>query len=74
MKEVFKFCCLLAIYNSVQGRCVVYWMSRDQRAEHNWALLYAHTLAAKVSSLYPSFQLIEADEDKYFQSLVLVVA
>jgi hypothetical protein len=23
------------------GGCVVYWMSRDQRVQDNWALLYA---------------------------------
>ncbi|CAM9789414.1 unnamed protein product [Ectocarpus sp. 6 AP-2014] len=28
-----------------QGNCVVYWMSRDQRAEDNWAMLYANNLA-----------------------------
>lgn len=25
---------------AAQGKCVVYWMSRDQRADDNWALLY----------------------------------
>ncbi|CAM9435802.1 unnamed protein product [Pylaiella littoralis] len=30
---------------SNQGDCVVYWMSRDQRAEDNWALLFAKHLA-----------------------------
>lgn len=29
------------------GRHVVYWMSRDQRAHDNWALLYAQELAIK---------------------------
>ncbi|CAM9470126.1 unnamed protein product [Heterosigma akashiwo] len=29
------------------GRCVVYWMSRDQRAHENWALLYASALATQ---------------------------
>jgi len=33
------------------GRCVIYWMSRDQRAEDNWALLYAHYLAAELGGL-----------------------
>ena len=28
-----------------QGGPVVYWMSRDQRTEDNWALLYAQQLA-----------------------------
>ena len=27
------------------GECVVYWMSRDQRADDNWALLYAKGVA-----------------------------
>ncbi len=27
------------------GGDIVYWMSRDQRVEHNWALLYARELA-----------------------------
>eukprot|EP01048_Picozoa_sp_COSAG05_P026817 COSAG05_NODE_7514_length_802_cov_1.354196_2_plen_74_part_01 len=26
---------------------VVYWMSRDQRAQDNWALLYAQQIAAE---------------------------
>lgn len=30
------------------GDCVVYWMSRDQRAEDNWAMLFARHLAEKV--------------------------
>eukprot|EP00933_Yihiella_yeosuensis_P069731 TRINITY_DN7663_c2_g1_i1.p1 TRINITY_DN7663_c2_g1~~TRINITY_DN7663_c2_g1_i1.p1 ORF type:complete len:561 (+),score=122.84 TRINITY_DN7663_c2_g1_i1:28-1710(+) len=29
---------------------VIYWMSRDQRAEDNWALLYAQRLAQKQSA------------------------
>eukprot|EP00752_Nemacystus_decipiens_P015161 g13506.t1 len=28
-----------------RGDCVVYWMSRDQRAEDNWAMLFARHLA-----------------------------
>jgi deoxyribodipyrimidine photo-lyase len=32
---------------AAQGSCVVYWMSRDQRAEDNWALLYAQQEAQK---------------------------
>lgn len=31
------------------GECVVYWMSRDQRAEDNWAMLFAKHLAEQVS-------------------------
>ncbi len=30
---------------AVDGDCVIYWMSRDQRVEDNWALLYAQELA-----------------------------
>lgn len=46
----------------VSGDCVVYWMSRDQRAEDNWAMLYAKHLAQEVSAvvrspLFPSQQL-----------------
>ncbi|EGD72636.1 DNA photolyase [Salpingoeca rosetta] len=44
------------------GKCVVYWMSRDQRAKDNWALLYARSLARSarvplvvVFSLVPKF-------------------
>jgi hypothetical protein len=44
------------------GDCVVYWMSRDQRAQDNWALLYASHLAQKqqrplvvLFSLVPKF-------------------
>lgn len=33
------------------GKSVVYWMSRDQRADDNWALLYAHHLAAELGGL-----------------------
>jgi deoxyribodipyrimidine photo-lyase len=29
------------------GRCVVYWMSRDQRVDDNWALVAAQNLAEK---------------------------
>ncbi len=49
---------------------VVYWMSRDQRARDNWALLFAQSLAKQkgtfacvVFSLVPSFQ--EATERQY---------
>ena len=27
------------------GKCILYWMSRDQRAADNWALIYAQDLA-----------------------------
>lgn len=33
------------------GKSVIYWMSRDQRADDNWALLYAHYLAAELGGL-----------------------
>lgn len=33
---------------SVAGGCVLYWMSRDQRAEDNWAMLFARHLAQEV--------------------------
>ncbi|MBN1471544.1 MAG: deoxyribodipyrimidine photo-lyase [Syntrophaceae bacterium] len=33
--------------SSVGSGPVVYWMSRDQRAEDNWALIYAWSLAAE---------------------------
>jgi len=49
---------------------VVYWMSRDQRAEDNWALLYALQIANKrqqplmvVFTLVPNF--LEATERQY---------
>ncbi len=32
----------------LDGRCVLYWMSRDQRAQDNWALLYAQEWADKL--------------------------
>lgn len=34
----------------LQGDCVLYWMSRDQRAEDNWAMLFARHLAEQVSA------------------------
>lgn len=44
------------------GKCIVYWMFRDQRVEDNWAMLYAQRLALKnelplvvVHCLIPSF-------------------
>jgi len=44
------------------SQCVLYWMSRDQRAEDNWALIYAQELATKsavpvhvVFNLVPKF-------------------
>lgn len=30
---------------NLQGRCVVYWMSRDQRVQDNYALIYAQEIA-----------------------------
>ena len=49
---------------------VVYWMSRDQRADDNWALLYARELANQTSvalevvfNLVPKF--LEATERQY---------
>jgi deoxyribodipyrimidine photo-lyase len=35
--------------NSQSNGPVVYWMSRDQRVQHNWALFYAISLANSVS-------------------------
>ena len=32
----------------VGGGCVVYWMSRDQRVDDNWALLKAQALAVEL--------------------------
>eukprot|EP00040_Diaphanoeca_grandis_P033632 m.206304 g.206304 ORF g.206304 m.206304 type:complete len:550 (-) comp32948_c0_seq3:86-1735(-) len=32
-------------------KCIIYWMSRDQRAHDNWALLYAHYLAAEMGGV-----------------------
>ncbi|PAA84477.1 hypothetical protein BOX15_Mlig007370g3, partial [Macrostomum lignano] len=29
------------------GRCVIYWMSRDQRVQDNWALIHAQRLALR---------------------------
>ncbi|KAG5187561.1 DNA photolyase, FAD-binding/Cryptochrome [Tribonema minus] len=41
------------------GGCVVYWMSRDQRAEDNWAMLYARHLAQEASvPLVVAFNLV----------------
>jgi deoxyribodipyrimidine photo-lyase len=40
-------------------KCVVYWMSRDQRAHDNWALLHAQQLAcAQGVPLYVAFCLL----------------
>ena len=57
------------ISNYAEGP-VVYWMSRDQRSEDNWALLFARDLAAAgnvplvtVFNLVPSF--LEATERQY---------
>ena len=33
--------------SGIEGR-VVYWMNRDQRVEHNWALLYAQSLSDEI--------------------------
>ena len=42
-----------------RGGPVVYWMSRDQRARDNWALLFASGLAAeRRSPLLVSFCLV----------------
>ena len=40
--------CKTPIGASRGARCVVYWMSRDQRADDNWALLRAQALAAEL--------------------------
>lgn len=52
------------------GKCVIYWMSRDQRAADNWALLRAAELAREykvavlvVFNLVPKF--LEATERMY---------
>jgi len=52
------------------GKCVVYWMSRDQRADDNWALLRAAELAREgrvalrvVFNLVPKF--LEATARQY---------
>jgi len=49
-------------HQTYQGGPVVYWLSRDQRARDNWALLYAQELAldhqaplAVVFNLAPRF-------------------
>jgi len=54
----------------VPGKCVVYWMSRDQRAIDNWALLRAGELAREhqvalmvVFNLVPKF--LEANDRMY---------
>lgn len=31
------------------GKCVVYWMSREQRANDNWALLYAQDISQQLN-------------------------
>jgi len=36
--------------SSKTGGNIVYWMSRDQRSEDNWALLYARQLAKEFNS------------------------
>ena len=52
---------LLNVRNDVLGP-VIYWMSRDQRVHHNWALLFAHRKAkilqqplVVIFTLAPSF-------------------
>ena len=49
-------------HHPYQGGPVIYWLSRDQRAQDNWALLYAQELAldhqaplAVVFNLVPRF-------------------
>eukprot|EP00730_Choanoeca_flexa_P014049 TRINITY_DN5998_c0_g1_i2.p1 TRINITY_DN5998_c0_g1~~TRINITY_DN5998_c0_g1_i2.p1 ORF type:complete len:541 (+),score=121.80 TRINITY_DN5998_c0_g1_i2:16-1638(+) len=37
--------CVTSSAELKDGECVVYWMSRDQRAEDNWAMIYARHLA-----------------------------
>jgi deoxyribodipyrimidine photo-lyase len=53
-----------------KGGAVVYWMSRDQRVEDNWALLYAQELAKKHNApLIVVFCLVEdflGAQDKHF--------
>eukprot|EP00971_Amphidinium_carterae_P087437 1729958-Amphidinium_carterae.1 len=34
-----------ALRDESKGKTTVYWMSRDQRVQDNWALLHAHELA-----------------------------
>ena len=42
-----------------KGKAVIYWMSRDQRVQDNWALIYAQRLAsAKSSPLHVCFCLV----------------
>jgi len=37
-------------FRSVTGRPVIYWMSRDQRVNDNWALIFSQELAEELSS------------------------
>lgn len=46
LKRIFTHCS-----GTIQkGATIIYWMSRDQRVEDNWALLYAQELAKKHES------------------------
>ncbi len=44
---------------------IIYWMSRDQRAEDNWALIHAQKLSRKVRVLFCLVDFPEA-QDKHF--------
>merc|ERR1719491_1394830 len=47
------------LHGSSSGGQVLYWMSRDQRAQDNWALLHAQELAlARGASLHVCFCLV----------------
>lgn len=56
----------------VSGKCVIYWMGREQRAEDNWALLHASELAREHSvpvvvaiNVTPKPNFMEANQRAY---------
>jgi len=44
--------------NKREGDTVIYWMSRDQRAEDNWALAYARELVGSTGRVIVAFNLV----------------
>ncbi|MBN1893358.1 deoxyribodipyrimidine photo-lyase [bacterium] len=59
---------------SVSAGPVVYWMSRDQRAQDNWSLLYAQSMAVETKSpLYVVFCLVPrfgAAETRHYDFMI----
>ena len=50
---------------------VVYWMSRDQRVQHNWALIFSIQLAIQLNNFFEVF--LTKAFCKYKQNVLILI-